>query len=88
MREIIGIFSLLPVITWIFSWKKSRDIASPYNLFTFLYFFNIVIPIILYINIDSKEFLNKVYIKNAVEDNEIYITYVILQTISYFSLSL
>ena len=84
MREIIGIFSLLPVITWIFSRKKSRDIASPYNLFTFLYFFNIVIPIILYINIDSKEFLSKIHIKNAVEDNEIYITYVILQTISYY----
>ncbi|WP_300453056.1 O-antigen polymerase [Fusobacterium sp.] len=84
MREVIGFFSILPLITWLLFSKKNSDIANPYNLFTFLYIINIMIPIILYINIDSDQFITKVYIKEAVEENLIYIKYVILQTISYY----
>ena len=37
MREIVGLFAILPFITWLLTHKRYKDIAAPYNLFTFLY---------------------------------------------------
>ena len=55
MREIVCILAFFPFITWIFRYKKHTDIVAPYNLYTFIYIFNIMIPTVLYANINSAE---------------------------------
>ena len=84
MREIVGIFAVLPLLTWLLTYKKHRDIAEPYNLFTFLYFINIMIPMILYINVETSEKISELYIRNAVLNDSTFIIYAILQTTSYY----
>ena len=66
MREVIGILALFPFITWILTHKKYEDIAAPYNLFTMLYVINVMIPAILYINVDTAQIISENYIRNAV----------------------
>lgn len=84
MREVIGILALLPFITWILTHKKYKDIAAPYNLFTLLYVINVMIPVILYTNVDTAQTISEKYIRNAVANNSTYCTYIILQTMCYY----
>ena len=84
MREIVGISALFPFITWVLTHKKHKDIAAPYNLFTFLYVINVMIPTILYINNDMVDEISKSYIRNAVANDFTYCIYVFLQTLGYY----
>lgn len=84
MREIVGALSVLPLITWFFTRKRYNDIAAPYNLFTFLYIINIMVPIFTYINIDSASTIRESYIRKAICSNSIFCEYVVLQTICYY----
>lgn len=84
MREIVGALSVLPLITWFFTRKRYNDIAAPYNLFTFLYIINIMVPIFTYINIDSASTIRESYIRKAISSNSIFCEYVVLQTICYY----
>ena len=61
MREIVGLFAILPYITWFLTHKWYKDIATPYNLFTFLYIINIMLPILTYKSKWGK--LKKKYLK-------------------------
>lgn len=84
MREVIGLLGLFPFITWLLTHKKNQDIAAPYNLFTFLYIINIMVPMLLYMNLDTVQTINEPYIRNAVSTDSTFIIYVILQTASYY----
>ena len=84
MREIVCILAFFPFITWIFRYKKHTDIVAPYNLYTFIYIFNIMIPTVLYANINSAETIRETFIREAVLNNYTYYTYIILQTLSYY----
>ena len=84
MREIVGLLSVLPLMTWLLTHKRYRDIAAPYNLFTFLYIINIMIPILSYINVNTLDVISESYIGKAVANNSVYCEYVILQTICYY----
>lgn len=84
MRVIVGLFSLLPLLTWLLTHKKYKDIAAPYNLFTFLYIINVMIPILSYVNVSAVNEISESYIRNAVLNNITFSKYVILQTLSYY----
>lgn len=84
MREIIGILALFPLITWLLTYKKHKDIAEPYNLFTFLYIINVMIPTILYIDNNAAQTISERYISNAVANNSTYCMYIVLQTLCYY----
>ena len=84
MRAVVGLFSLLPFITWSLTHKKHRDIAAPYNLYTFLYVINTVIPILSYINIDDANLIKESYINKAICNDVVFCEYVVLQTICYY----
>lgn len=84
MREIIGVFALLPFVTWILTYKKYEDIAAPYNLFSLLYFLNVMIPTVLYMNIDVAKNISEPYIRTAVVNDSTYCIYVVLQTLCYY----
>lgn len=84
MRVIVGVLSLLPLLTWLMTHKKYRDIAAPYNLFTFLYIINVMIPILSYVNVSAVNEISESYIRNAVLNNITFSKYIILQTLSYY----
>lgn len=84
MRVIVGVLSLLPLLTWLMTHKKYRDIAAPYNLFTFLYIINVMIPILSYVNVSAVNEISESYIRNAVLNNVTFSKYIVLQTLSYF----
>lgn len=84
MREIVGLIAILPFITWLLTHKRYKDIAAPYNLFTFLYIINIMLPIFTYINIDSTSTIRESYIRKAISSDSIFCEYVVLQTICYY----
>lgn len=84
MREIVGLFAILPFITWLLTHKRYKDIAAPYNLFTFLYIINIMLPILTYINIDSASTIRESYIRKAISSDSVFCEYVVLQTICYY----
>lgn len=84
MRVIVGVLSLLPLLTWLMIHKKYRDIAAPYNLFTFLYIINVMIPILSYVNVGAVNEISESYIRNAVLNNVTFSKYIILQTLSYY----
>lgn len=84
MREVIGLLGIFPFITWLLTQKKYRDIAAPYNLFTFLYVVNIMLPMLLYMDVSTAQTINESYIRKAVLSDYTYIMYVLLQTASYY----
>lgn len=53
MREVIGVLALFPFITWTLTHKKYEDITAPYNLFTLRYVISVIIPAILYANVEQ-----------------------------------
>ena len=84
MRELISIIALLPLVTWLLSYKKSKSLLSPYNLFSFIYLLNIIIPTIMYADINIASELREPYIRSAVLNDVTYMKYVILQTCCYY----
>lgn len=84
MRVIVGVLSLLPLLTWLMTHRKYRDIAAPYNLITFLYIINVMIPILSYVNVSAVNEISESYIRNAVLNNVTFSKYIILQTLSYY----
>lgn len=86
MREIAGILSILPLINWVLSHKKHKDIAAPFNIFSLLYIVNVMIPTMIYMNEETVQFIDTMYIRDAVSDNSTYCTYVFLQTLCYYLL--
>lgn len=84
MREVIGLLGIFPFITWLLMHKKYRDIAAPYNLFTFLYVVNIMLPMLLYMDVSTAMTISNSYIRGSVLSDSTYIMYVILQTVSYY----
>lgn len=84
MRELISIIALLPLVTWLLSYKKSKSLLSPYNLFSFIYLLNIIVPTIMYADINIASELREPYIRSAVLNDVTYMKYVILQTCCYY----
>lgn len=84
MRELTGIIALLPLVTWLLTYKKHRDIATPYNVFTVLYFINILIPMLLYMDKNTAYSIKELYLRNSVLNDSVYVSYVVLQTVCYY----
>lgn len=84
MRRFAALIALLPIISWVLRKKNGCTFISPINLFTCIYLFSILIPILIYSNINFVNTINKYYVKNAVSNDFNFLKYTLLQTLCYY----
>lgn len=82
MRLIGAIIALVPLLTILRIFNK-RELLAPTNLYSLLYIVTIMIPTIIYAGDTSAALLTNGYLREAVSDNAIYLTYTVIQTVGY-----
>ena len=84
MRVFFGCFSIIPVITWILLYRKQRELMDPVNIYTLIYMINTMLPIILFSLDSGNAAIGNRYLRCAVENDSLFIKYVLLQVFAYY----
>ena len=88
MRLFAAFIQLFPLVTFIMTYRKKRELLSPINLITGLYIIRIMIPTILYCFPENYQNLSNLYLLRAVSSDGCYLLYSILQLIGYYLICL
>ena len=83
MRTLGAVILLLPLLSFIKIYEK-KEALSPVNAFSAIYFLRVVIPAVMYSSTGIAESISDSYVRNAVLTDSTYLTYAVLQTISYY----
>lgn len=82
MRIIACIIISIPLFSFFLIYDK-KDLFSPRNIYSFIYFLTILLPGMLFYFTNNGIISNKL-VKAAVNNDQVYLKYAILQTISYY----
>ena len=82
MRLAAVIIALFPLVTFL-AFHDRKDLFGPKNIFFILYLFGILIPTLYYSDSSNAAGIGNASLSSAVLNDDYYLTYVILQTLSY-----
>lgn len=74
---------LIPILSFFRVYDRSEPL-KPANAFTVIYLIKVIIPAVLFSSLSIVEGISDSYVRSAVASNDTYLSYSILQTISYF----
>ena len=82
MRWECAIVSVLPLVTF-FIFHDKKDLFGPKNIFSILYIFGIVIPILFYSDPSKCINVGNAFLFDAISNDDVFFKYVVLQTLAY-----
>lgn len=84
MRLLFSLVICIPVVTWIFKFKKNKDLLLPSNIYTLLFIVKIVAPTILLSSTTMVNQISNVYLRNAILNDKSYFIFILLEVLSYY----
>ena len=82
MRFISIIILLLPILLY-FVINTKKNFLNPSTAFSFLYIIKIVLPTIIYSNIDNVSYADNLFLKKSLLNDDVFFKYTLIQSLGY-----
>ena len=82
MRFISIIILLLPILLY-FIINTKKNFLNPSTAFSFLYIIKIVLPTIIYSNIDNVSYADNLFLKKSLLNDDVFFKYTLIQSLGY-----